>query len=104
MALPFKISMLALLVSLATSNLGKAQILPLYKLKDYEIRVYHSAKVKTACVEFEAITKKKWWYYLPNIGIQFGLPSINAGTNQLIQIDQQKQQNRVKLAAIISQR
>ncbi|MVM42247.1 hypothetical protein GO730_38775 [Spirosoma sp. HMF3257] len=96
---------LTVVTSLFIVNLGKAQIVRLYPLTDYEasLRAYHTAKVKAACVEFEARTKMKWWYYLPNIGFQFGLPSVTAGTSQLITIDQTKQQNRVKLAAIITQ-
>lgn len=101
-----RIILLAVVALLILSNLGKAQqIYPLYPLGDYEasLKAYHTAKLNAACLEFQQRTKTKWWYYLPNIGIQFGFPSITAGTNQLVQIDQTKQQNRVKLAAIISQ-
>lgn len=86
-------------------NPGIAQFVKLHPLQEYEasLKVFHTQKVRTQCVEFEQKTRMKWWYYLPNIGIQFGFPSITAGTSQLVNIDQTKQQNRAKLAAIVSQ-
>ncbi len=98
-------SVLLLVLLLATSHLGIAQFVKLQPLTEYEasLKAFHTQKVRTQCVEFEQKTKMKWWYYLPSIGFQFGLPSISAGTSQLVNIDQTKQQNRAKLAAIISQ-
>jgi hypothetical protein len=47
--------------------------------------------------------KRKWWYFIPQLGFTFGLPTVNGGTSTLVQLDVQRQQNRVKLATIISQ-
>lgn len=87
------------------ANPGIAQFVKLQPLTEYEssLKVFHMQKVQTQRVEFEQKTKMKWWYYIPSIGFQFGLPSINTGTSQLVNIDQTKQQNRAKLAAIVSQ-
>lgn len=86
-------------------NIGIGQNVNLRPLSDYEtsLQAYHTARVQVLCSEFTARTKTKWWYYLPSIGFQFGLPSISAGTNQLVGIDQTRQQNRVKWASIMSQ-
>lgn len=54
-------------------------------------------------MEFEAKVKRKWWYFIPQLGFNFGLPTVNGGTSTLVQLDLQKQQNRVKLGTIISQ-
>ena len=96
---------LTLALWLTTSTLGKAQNVKLQPLTEYEtsLRQYHTQKVRTQCIEFQASTKKKWWYYIPQLGINFGLPTINGGTSTFVQLDVQKQQNRVKLASIISQ-
>ncbi|MCK8495859.1 hypothetical protein M0L20_28595 [Spirosoma sp. RP8] len=97
--------LLALGAGLSIANLGKAQDVKLLPLSVYETSLvtFHAQKVKTACLEYQASTKKKWWYYLPTLGYSFGLPSVNGGTNQLIQLDQTRQQNWAKLEAITSQ-
>ena len=101
---PLFIAVLATLL-LVRAHIGIGQNVKLFPLTEYEnsLRQYHTAKIQAQCVEFAAKTRTKWWYYLPNIGVQFGLPSVNAGTNQLVQIDQTRQQNKVKLASIKSQ-
>jgi len=103
---PRPLFILLLAVGMMTlHHIGIGQNAKLYPLENYEtsLRHYHTSRVRVLCSEFTARTKTKWWYYLPNIGFQFGLPSVNAGTNQLVSIDQTRQQNRVKLASIMSQ-
>jgi hypothetical protein len=45
--------------------------------------------------------KKKWWYYLPNLGFSFGKPSISFGTSILGQIDFENQKRKIQKEKIL---
>lgn len=40
--------------------------------------------------------KKKWWYWLPNVGFTFGLPHVSLNTNQLAVFDKQNEERKLK--------
>lgn len=50
--------------------------------------------------EFVQTTRKKWWYYLPNVGYSFGFPSMNINTGILAQIDRDKQVMSARLVSL----
>lgn len=86
-------------------NLGIAQHSEqIQRLDVYEqsLRKYHAEKVKVELTEYKEMTKRKWWYYMPQLGFNLGLPSVNGGTSQIVQLDVQKQQNRARIAGIIA--
>ncbi|MGM9508792.1 hypothetical protein ACS5NO_13740 [Larkinella sp. GY13] len=75
------------------------------KLQDiltYEasLKRYYSQKWQADRKEFQTVHKKKWWYYLPNVGWAFGLPTVTFGTSTLAQIDRDKVMMKGKLDGI----
>lgn len=94
---PVFIAWALLLVFSQTSAIS--QIVKLEPLSTYEssLRQYYLQKFQADKIEFEETTKKKWWYYLPSVGIQFGLPSVQLNTGVLAQIDRDRQQKKTKV-------
>jgi hypothetical protein len=45
--------------------------------------------------------KRKWWYYLPNIGFSFGMPSISFGSNVIANIDFENEKRKILKEKII---
>lgn len=74
----------------------------LQELPKYEesLRIYHNRKFAAERKEFLETTRKKWWYYLPNIGFTFGMPTVNSNTGTLAQIDHDRQTKKAKLEAL----
>ncbi|WP_041341138.1 hypothetical protein [Runella slithyformis] len=74
----------------------------LQKLEKYEesLRIFHNRKFGADRKEFIETTKKKWWYYLPNVGFTFGMPTIGTNTGTLAQIDRDRQTKKAKLEAL----
>lgn len=90
-------------LTLLSSHSTKAQdTLRLKELPVYEasLKQYYSRKWQVDQKEFTQINRKKWWYYLPSVGIQFGMPSVQFGTGTLAQIDRDKATSRAKLEAM----
>ena len=115
-------ALLTVTIVLATLNLGKTQDLTLQPLPSYEasLREFHTQRRDAARIEYQQTNRKKWWYYLPNLGIGLAYPisqsdrngtstlttrarlapTLNLGTSTLATIDQSRNQTRAKLAAI----
>ena len=76
----------------AQSTILQAQTTNLDSVQVYEqsYRQYLLQKWSAERKEFTIVNKKKWWYYLPSIGLQFGLPSVNVNTGVLVQIDRER--------------
>ncbi|RAJ89864.1 hypothetical protein LX87_05659 [Larkinella arboricola] len=76
--------------------------LPIQPLSVYEtnLKRYYTTKWQADRKEFETVHKKKWWYYLPNVGWAFGLPTVTLGTSTLAQIDRDKTVMKAKLDGI----
>ncbi|WP_428664396.1 hypothetical protein [Runella sp.] len=74
----------------------------LQKLEKYEasLKEWHNRKFAADRKEFLETTKKKWWYYLPNVGITLGMPTISTNTGTLAQIDRDRQTKKAKLEAL----
>ncbi|UFH57712.1 hypothetical protein [Spirosoma sp. KNUC1025] len=103
-------------------NQGKAQEITLQPLDVYEqsLKAFHTQKRDAARTEYVQTNKRKWWYYLPNVGLGLTYPisqvntggetslttrarlapSINLGTGVLANIDQTRNTQKAKLAAI----
>lgn len=81
------------------------QLTDLKKLTEYEesLRLYHNRKFAADRKEYLETTKKKWWYYLPNVGITLGMPTISTNTGTIAQIDRDRQLKKAKLEALQAQ-
>lgn len=76
----------------AQSAILQAQTTNLDSVQVYEAsyRQYMLQKWTAERKEFTVVNKKKWWYWLPGVGLQFGLPSVNVNTGILAQIDRDR--------------
>lgn len=66
----------------------------------HSLKLYHNRLWMSEREEFLNLSKKKWWYYLPTVGLQFGLPSVQFGTGTLAVIDRDKISRNQKLKSI----
>lgn len=99
----FILGLLVCLVSLSSTIL-KAQIIytdaaPLDSL-EASLKVWHNQNWIADRSELIEGKSKKWWYYLPSVGLQFGLPSVQFGTGTLAVMDRDKRLIRARLEAI----
>lgn len=80
-------------------------ITTLKPLKEYEesLWLYHNKKFGAEMKRYKEVTKKKWWYYLPNVGFTFGLPSVGFNTGIIAQIDRDRNIKRTELESIEAQ-
>ncbi len=78
----------------------------LQELPKYEesLRIYHNRKFAAERKEFIETTRKKWWYYLPNIGLVLGMPTVSSNTGIIAQIDRDRQTKKAKLEALQEKR
>ncbi len=100
-----KIAGLALLCiswNLTLSQNPKNGLIDLKNLETYEqsLTDFYVKKWKSERSEFEIVNEKKIWQYLPSVGIQFGLPSINYNPYQLFQARQDKKILAAKVQSI----
>jgi hypothetical protein len=106
---PHRVRVLAvLMVALTTfcpiSYSQSRSMVSLDSLSRYEqsYRQYVSQKWQAERQEFIITTRKKWWYYLPNIGYAFGGPSIHTNTGVLAQIDNDRAVLAARLVSLDS--
>jgi len=94
--------LLAAACLLAWTSAKCQEALLLRPLADYEasLKAYHLKKWQVDRTELMDRQKKKWWYYLPTVGLQFGLPSVQFNTQTLEQWDRDKALTKARLAAI----
>ncbi|MCU0325579.1 MAG: hypothetical protein MUF45_10055, partial [Spirosomaceae bacterium] len=73
-------------------NLTNAQTPQLKPLEDYNksLKYYHNKLWTAERKEFTDLNIKSFFYYLPNIGLQFGLPSIQFGLKDLLNYKREK--------------
>lgn len=64
-------------------------------VKTYYFRLWYAKKA-----EFKAVNEKSFWYALPTVGLQFGLPSIHIGSRDVLDYRRQKQLLENKLTSI----
>lgn len=74
--------------------------LPTLEELETSLKTYHNKLWLADRNEYLALKKKKWWYYLPSVGIQFGLPSVQFSTGTLAIIDRDKNIRAAKLKSI----
>jgi len=74
--------------------------LPEQDTLELALKKYHNRLWQAERLEYINLNKKKWWYYLPSFGIQFGLPSVTFGTGTLATIDRDKVIKKQKLKSI----
>lgn len=69
----------------------------LANITEYEAswQAFCSAQYVAADYELKEL-KNKWWYYLPGVGVTFGLPNINFSTSTVAQIDKDKRERKLK--------
>jgi hypothetical protein len=90
----FGLVLLVALPFLGISQKMKHEIKP---ITDYEnsFMVHIGEKYDLANYRVKEV-KKKWWYWLPNIGFTFGLPHISFNSNQLAVFDKQNEERKLK--------
>lgn len=64
-------------------------------LKSYYLKLWHAKRE-----EFKDLNEKGWAYYLPSVGLQFGLPSVQFSTKEILAYKQEKRVFSGKLRSI----
>jgi hypothetical protein len=102
---PLAFFFLLSLFSLFSSNNTICQVRALEPLKSYELslKTYYNRKWTADRREFKTLSMKGWYYYLPNVGFTFGLPSIQFGTKDYLNFRREKKINEARLEMLDSQ-
>lgn len=101
---PRIILMIAVMLVSLSSTITKAQIIyseaASLDTLEASLKYWHNQKWQAERGELIEGKSKKWWYYLPSVGLQFGLPSIQFGTGTLAVIDRDKRLIAARLEGI----
>ncbi len=86
--------------SLFCTNLKAQKILLTISSYEESLKHYHNKKWTAERIEFMSLNKKSILYFLPSVGLQFGLPSISWNPLQILEYKNQKKVTFQKLKSL----